>query len=35
VDGIGDVAKYGHGSLVVRVYESFYVSDRIRLGGNL
>jgi hypothetical protein len=35
VDGIRDVAECGHGLLVVRLYESFYVLDRIRLGGNL
>jgi hypothetical protein len=35
MDGIRDVAECGHGLLVVCVYESFHVSDRIRLGGNL
>jgi hypothetical protein len=30
---ISDVAECGHGSLVVRVYELFHVSDRIRVGG--
>jgi hypothetical protein len=33
VDGIHDLAKCGHGSLVVRGCELFYVTDRIRLGG--
>jgi hypothetical protein len=27
-----DVAECGRGSLVVRVYDSFHVSDRIRMG---
>jgi hypothetical protein len=37
VDGIRHVAECGHGLLVVRVYESFFlvVSDRIWLGGTL
>jgi hypothetical protein len=30
---IGEVAECRRGSLVVRVYESFHVSDRIRVGG--
>jgi hypothetical protein len=30
---ISDVAECGCGSLVVRVYELFHVSDRIRGGG--